>query len=68
MDKKYPDYIMRNVRENLGLTPDDTSEDAFIMEMDKEEVVERYFTWEGIIGYGNKIISVVNDIFTENRK
>lgn len=61
--KQYEEYIMRNVRENLGLEPDDTTEDEAIMEMSKKEVLERYFVWQGIIGYENDIINSVQDIF-----
>ena len=58
----YPEYIMKNIRQNLGLEPDDTSKDSEIMQMPKEEALERFLIWEGIIGYGNLIISAVSDI------
>lgn len=59
----YPDYIMRNVRQSLDLEPDDTSRDEEINEMDKEEVLEKFWQWEGIIGYTSKILSSVEDIY-----
>lgn len=61
--EKYPEEIMRNVRQNLGLKPDDTSKDEIIMSMDKEDVLDRCLTWEGICGYGSLILSMVNGIY-----
>lgn len=62
-ENKYPEYIMRNVRENLGLESNDTSKDREINEMDKIRVLDAYLTWEGIIGYTYEIISIIEDIF-----
>lgn len=60
---KYPDYIMENVRQNLGLEKDDTSKDDMIMQLDKEEVFNRYCEWRGLLGgYGYLLWDVVNDI------
>ena len=61
MQKQYSNLIMRSVRQNLGLHPEDTSRDAEIMEMDGEEIVDRYLTWHGIIGYTSSIIQVVEE-------
>lgn len=60
MQKQYSDFIMRAVRQNIGLEEDDTSRDAEIMEMSGEEIVDRYLTWNGIIGYTSYIIDVVS--------
>ena len=60
---KYPDSIMRNVRETFGLEPDDTSLDKEINELDPMEVFERWLQWEGIIGYEYRIKEAVNNIF-----
>lgn len=57
---KYPDYIMENVRQNLGLEKDDTSKDDMIMSLVKEEVFNRYCRCLGIDGY--ILWDVVNDI------
>lgn len=48
---KYPDYIMENVRQNLGLKKDDTSKDDMIMKLPKEEVFNKCCRWMGIDGY-----------------
>lgn len=59
----YPEYVMKNVRQNLGLEPDDTSMDSEINDMSKREVFARCLEWEGIIGYEYKILSLVSEIF-----
>lgn len=58
--RRYSNFIMEAVRQNMGLDEDDTSMDDEIMEMDGEEVVRRYLEWEGIIGYTSTIIDVVS--------
>lgn len=59
----YPEYIMKNVRQNLGLEENDTSMDKDIEVMSRKEVLERSLQWLGIIGYANRIISMVSDIY-----
>ena len=65
MQKQYSDFIMKAVRQNIGLEEDDTSRDAEIMEMSGEEIVDRYLTWNGIIGYTSYIIDVVSQAIYE---
>ena len=65
MQKQYSDFIMRAVRQNIGLEEDDTSRDEEIMEMSGEEIVDRYLTWNGIIGYTSYIIDVVSQAIYE---
>ena len=60
---KYPEYIMRKVRQNLSLEADDTSMDDVINNMDKTEVFNRVLVWEGIIGYCYTIQGFVEDIW-----
>lgn len=61
---KYPEHIMRDVRENKGLEPDDTSHDADIMEyMSRGEVLDAVAEWDGLIGYSHRIRSWVKDIY-----
>ena len=59
----YPEYVMKNVRQNLGLEPNDTSMDSEINNMSKREVFARCLEWEGIIGYEYKILSLISEIF-----
>ena len=60
---KYPEEIMRNIRQNLGLEADDTSRYDYIMQMDKEDAFDCCLIWEGICGYGSLILSMVNGIY-----
>lgn len=60
---KYPNYIMEAVRQNLGLEKDDISKDEYINNMEESEILEKYLTWNGIIGYGNMIIELIQDIY-----
>lgn len=64
--EKYPEYIMRNIRQNLGLEANDTSRDDYIMKMSKERVFKAYLEWEGIIGYTNEILSTISEIYGTN--
>lgn len=61
--EKYEEYIMESIRQNLDLEKDDTSRDREIMEMSRREIFERYLTWEGIIGYGDRFLDTVEDIY-----
>lgn len=60
---RYNEYIMRNVRGNLGLEIDDISKDDLIMEMSKKEVLERYFIWDGICNHSDEILDLIYDIY-----
>lgn len=60
---RYNEYIMRNVRGNLGLEIDDTSKDDLIMEMSRKEVLERYFIWDGIYNHSDEILDLIYDIY-----
>ena len=59
METKYPTYIMKRLRQNLGLEPDDTSGDKEIDIMSPGEVVDRVLEWEGIIGYSSLITDLI---------
>ena len=60
---KYSDNVMRNVRQALGVEPDDTSFDTEINEMDQMEVFDKWLHWEGMYGYTKKIKNAVDNIF-----
>lgn len=61
--KKYPEYIMSYVRQNMGLDSDDTSKDDFINSMNKKDVFDRVLNWNGIIGYAGQINSWIEEIY-----
>ncbi len=60
---KYTIYIMDCVRQNLGLEAGDTSQDARIENMPRDEVLDMVSTWNNLIGYGNSIRKWVKDIY-----
>lgn len=60
---KYPVYIMKRLRQNMGLEPEDSSMDKEIDIMSPGEVVDRVLEWEGIIGYSNLITDLIFDVY-----
>lgn len=63
MENKYPEYIMKKVRQMMNLDENDTSKDKEINSLFKQEVFERVLNWEGIIGYSHSLNSWIQDIF-----
>ena len=59
----YSENIMQKVREYLGLEPYDTSRDAEINSLTKNEVFGKVLIWEGIIGYEYQIKRWIEDIY-----
>ena len=62
---KYSGYIMKNIRQNIGLDENDTSRDAEIESMSGRDILDKYLTWEGIIGYTDEILDVVIEAFPD---
>ena len=60
---QYPDYIMRKVRQHLGLESWDTLRDSEINSMTKHDVFTHCLEWEGIIGYNHAILRMIDDIY-----
>ena len=60
---KYPEYIMKAVRQSLGLEENDRTYDDAIEEMPRRVIFRRWLEWQGIIGYGETILAVVEDIY-----
>lgn len=60
---KYFDCIMEDVRQNLGLEPDDTSKDDEINEMSRDEILDRVCEWHGLIHYGDTIREWIENIW-----
>lgn len=59
----YPEYILEYLRQREGLDEDDTSMDEEFNEMDKDEVLDEALNWLGLIGYGDTIRGLVEDIY-----
>lgn len=61
--RKYPEYIMSYVRQNMGLDSDDTSNDDLINSMNRKDVFDRVLNWNGIIGYAGQIKGWIEEIY-----
>ena len=59
----YPEYIMRKLRQRLGLEEDDTSRDTEINMYSPNEAFEEILIWEGFIGWSEIIKSWIEDIY-----
>lgn len=57
------DYILRYVRQNLGLDANDTSKDDIIAKMPKREILDRVCNWNGLINYGGQVKGWIEDIY-----
>jgi hypothetical protein len=55
--------IIRDIRENLGIGPDDTSKDDEINRMSPDEIFNRWCEWNGFIAYHRKFKRVIGDIY-----
>ena len=60
---KYSPEVMERVRQRLDLEEDDESCDLDITGMSRDEVFDHCLCWEGIIGYGQMIKAIVEDIY-----
>ncbi len=60
---KYPDYIMMNIRNSLGLDAYNTERDNEINCMDKGELFNLICSWNGFGSYGTAIKQWVEDIY-----
>ena len=63
---KYPENILRIVRQYLDIEPTDTSKDDEINTMNQSEILNCVCTWEGLIGYGRVIRNWIKDIYGIN--
>lgn len=60
---RYPEKIMRCVREMYGLSEYDESRDAEINNMSHGEVFDSVCEWDGLVHYSAKIKSWIMDIY-----
>ena len=63
MKQNYDEYIMEKIREASGMECDDTSRDYELERLSPEEVFEMILEYEGIIGYANRILGWIQDVF-----
>ncbi len=55
--------IIIDIRQNLGLEPNDKSMDDNINRMSLNEIFDRWCEWNGLINYGGKLRYVVSSIY-----
>jgi hypothetical protein len=55
--------IIRDVRENLGVFPNDTSKDGDINRMSPDEIFNRWCEWNGFINSSRRFKKVVGNIY-----
>lgn len=60
---KYPEYIMRSIRNSLGIDAYSTEIDDEINSMDRDELFNRICSWHGLGSYGTAIKQWVEDIY-----
>lgn len=60
---KYPESIMENVRQRLGLEKYDTSRDEQINEMSKDVIFSHVCNWNNLPGYASTIKTWIKDIY-----
>jgi len=58
-------YILRDIRQALGLEENDRSRDKEIEAMTAKEQFEHYCTWNGLLGWSEKLSDVVLELFIE---
>lgn len=63
MTNKFPEYIMKYLRQRRGLEEDDCSEDNEINSYSSDEALEEVCNWEGLIGYASTIKRWIEDIY-----
>lgn len=64
---KIPDYILDDARRNVPMMGDkEEFTDEELQNKTKAEIFEHYLQWQGIIGFGDDILHVVEDLFEVN--
>lgn len=58
--------IIGNIRENLGVGPDDTSKDDEINRMSSDEIFDRWCEWNGFIYLSTHFKRVIGSIYGIN--
>lgn len=60
---RYPENIMKDLRQREGLEPNDTSMDEELQQMSPNEAFDEVLMWNGLIGYARTIKSWIEDIY-----
>ena len=62
-ENRYPEHIMKVLRQRLGLDEDDTLRDDEINIYSTSEAFEEVLNWEGILGYASEIKYWIESIY-----
>lgn len=60
---KYPEYILKCVRQRHDLEANNTSQDKAFQSWSKYQILNDYLIWNGILGYTDTFISLFEDIY-----
>ena len=63
---KYPDYIMRKLRQRRWLEPNDISSDEILNNFSPQQAFKEVLSWEGLINWDETIKEWINDIYSIN--
>jgi len=63
---KYPDYIMRKLRQRRWLEPNDISSDEILNNFSPQQAFKEVLSWEGLINWDETIKLWINDIYSIN--
>lgn len=64
MDNRYPEYIMRYLRQRRGLPPDDTRDDEWLSKFTPAMAFSEVLEWKGFLGgWDTTIKGWILDIF-----
>jgi len=63
MTRKYPDYVLKMVRQYFGLEANDTSDDDEFNNQQPSEIFRIVTNWDGLINYDIKIKSWIEAIY-----
>lgn len=59
----YNKDVMEACRQRMGLNKDDKSHDTDIWNMSHKRVFIEYCEWNGLTGWSNKLLDVIQDIY-----
>ena len=57
-----PVYVLRDIREHLGVEPGDDSLDGTIAGMSTLEALNHYLEWNGIVNWSSNILEAVKGL------
>lgn len=63
---KYPDYIMRKLRQRRWLEPNDISSDEILNNFSPQQAFKEVLSWEGLINWDETIREWIKDIYSIN--